>query len=316
MQPPQPYQDEQDLQRMLQLLVEGRLAGNGSYYVHTGDLKWWLYYPAEPFRWLESIFLWYRPDGELLAWVFFSLKYRSFDLFVQPALHATCEHEAMLGWSVERLTGLVRSLGGQEICTLGVLADDWVQARMLAGLGFVRAQDFMNLLVRPLDGPLPDPAMPDGFSVRPVAGVQEAERRAAASHAAFASPLPFEAYCQRYVDFMRSPAYVPEHDLVVASPDGRFAAFCIIWTDPLNRVGLFEPVGTHPDFQRLGLGKAVMAEGLRRLQAQGMRSAIVGAEHDNPAALRLYQSLDFLVVNKICTYARPIRQGIDGNRSF
>jgi ribosomal protein S18 acetylase RimI-like enzyme len=30
---------------------------------------------------------------------------------------------------------------------------------------------------------------------------------------------------------------------------------------------MFEPVGTHPDFQGQGLGKAVMTEGLRRMQA-------------------------------------------------
>jgi ribosomal protein S18 acetylase RimI-like enzyme len=58
-------------------------------------------------------------------------------------------------------------------------------------------------------------------------------------------------------------------------------------------VGLFEPVGTHPDFQRHGLGKAVMAEGLHRMQAAGMRRAVVGFDPTNVAARALYTSLGF-----------------------
>jgi len=61
----------------------------------------------------------------------------------------------------------------------------------------------------------------------------------------------------------------------------------------VNRVGLFEPVATHPDFQGQGLGKAVMAEGLHRMQAAGMTRAIVGFDPNNKAALALYTALGF-----------------------
>ncbi len=84
-----------------------------------------------------------------------------------------------------------------------------------------------------------------------------------------------------------------------AAPDGRIAAFCIAWLDPLNRVGLFEPVGTHLDFQRKGLGRAVVFEGLRQLRAAGMQTAIVGAESDNPPAYHLYVSVGFRSIYKI-----------------
>ena len=40
------------------------------------------------------------------------------------------------------------------------------------------------------------------------------------------------------------------------SQDGRGASACTIWFDPVNAVGLFESVGTHPDFRGKGLGKA------------------------------------------------------------
>jgi mycothiol synthase len=61
----------------------------------------------------------------------------------------------------------------------------------------------------------------------------------------------------------------------------------------VNAVGQFEPVGTHSDFQRQRLGKAVMSEGLRRMKAAGIRRAIVGFDPNNVAALALYTSMGF-----------------------
>ena len=39
-----PYRDERDLEAMRNLLMAGRKVNNGSYYIHPGDLNWWLYY--------------------------------------------------------------------------------------------------------------------------------------------------------------------------------------------------------------------------------------------------------------------------------
>jgi mycothiol synthase len=56
---------------------------------------------------------------------------------------------------------------------------------------------------------------------------------------------------------------------------------------------LFEPVGTHPDFQGQGLGKAVIAEGLRRMKAAGMRRAVLVFDPTNVAARALYTAMGF-----------------------
>jgi ribosomal protein S18 acetylase RimI-like enzyme len=301
---------------MSALLVEGRRAANGSYYVHSGDLKWWLYYPSSKFDWSKTIFLWEEPGEELQAWVYLSLDWRTFDLFVRPDLLGSLEHDDLLGWAEVQLGRLLRDRNGVEIRTMWVLEDDRVMVSLLERRGFTRIEGYMDYLERSLIGSLPARSLPVGFVVRPVAGEFEVGRRASASHAAFSSRLPFEAYRLRYLDFMRSPAYDLERDLVVVAPDGSFAAFCIFWLDSANRVGLFEPVGTHPDFQRKGLGGAVMAAGLHRLQVEGMRSAIVVAEHDNPAALRLYESLGFRVTNRFRTYVKPIGCVAHGNGSF
>ena len=113
------------------------------------------------------------------------------------------------------------------------------------------------------------------------------------THGAFRPYDDWESYWAEYAKFISSAVYHGERDLFVRSPDNQGASACAIWFDPVNAVGLFEPVGTHPDFQGKGLGKAVMAEGMRRMKAAGMRRAIVGFDPNNAAALALYTSMGF-----------------------
>ena len=56
----------------------------------------------------------------------------------------------------------------------------------------------------------------------------------------------------------------------------------------------------------MGLGKAVMLEGLRRLQKLGARVAFVTAVHDNLGARRLYESLGFETVNRERLYGKKL----------
>ncbi len=53
------------------------------------------------------------------------------------------------------------------------------------------------------------------------------------------------------------------------APDGTYAACCIVWHDEVNRVGHLEPLGTHPDYRRMGLATQIQFEGMRRLQTLG-----------------------------------------------
>jgi ribosomal protein S18 acetylase RimI-like enzyme len=69
---------------------------------------------------------------------------------------------------------------------------------------------------------------------------------------------------------------------------------------------LFEPVGTHPDFQRQGLGKAVLREALRCLRENGMHSAIVSTAADNEPAIKLYEAAGFRVANSLVIYQKSI----------
>jgi ribosomal protein S18 acetylase RimI-like enzyme len=65
-------------------------------------------------------------------------------------------------------------------------------------------------------------------------------------------------------------------------------------------------VGTHPEFQRRGLGRALLYYALRRMQAAGMETAIVGTNEGNDAAISLYQGVGFQRANRLRLYSKAI----------
>lgn len=89
------------------------------------------------------------------------------------------------------------------------------------------------------------------------------------------------------------PGYRQELDLIAVAPDGTGASGCTCWYDDANHAGEFEPVGTSNAYQRMGLGKAIVTEGLRRLHTMGATQAIVQTNITNTAAIALYQSCGF-----------------------
>lgn len=298
----------EDREKIRQVLVQGRQAENGSYYVHIGDLNWWLYYVKPGGNPWQHIYLWDNPRASepLRGWALLSPEWSAFDVFVQPALRGNPQAWQMYDWAEEQAAKRARHQKMKEIRTMWVSDRDDALIFHLERRGFKRSQSYMNQYVRWLEGPLVAPTLPEGFYVRRMSGERETPTRAAASHAAFESEMPMESYLQRYLTFMRSPVYRPELDIVAIAPDGNVAAFCQGWLDFTNRVGLFEPVGTHPDYRRLGLGKAILTEGMRRMVAYGMRTVIVCADHDNHAAQRLYRAAGFQLDRRLLTYIKQV----------
>ncbi len=292
------YEGMHDLYAMMDLLAEGRKADNGTHYVHRGDLAWWLFYTdVAPEAWQSHIRLWMQ-DDRLIGWALLSPEEDAFDVFVIPELRGDACEDEMLGWAVEQMSA-------QEIVqNTWVAEDDDVRMRWMEQNGFAREQFHMVHFQRSLSGPLDGPSLPEGFSIRASRGEEDAQLRSVCSSAAFGSTRPFDEYWPRTLRFMQSPVYVPEHEIFVVAPNGEVASYCIIWTDDVSKVGHFEPVGTHPEYQRKGLGKCLLYEGFRRLKAEGMGQADLCTNYNNPPAHALYESVGFRIDKHLLTYKK------------
>ena len=117
---------------------------------------------------------------------------------------------------------------------------------------------------------IPELELPEGFQLLSMAEENDIEKRREIFGRGFNHEDPKEwpsAYSYR--ELQRAPDYRKEHDLFIVAPDGTYAACCIVWCDEVSRVGHLEPLGTHPNYRRLGLAKQIQFEGMRRLQALG-----------------------------------------------
>lgn len=85
--------------------------------------------------------------------------------------------------------------------------------------------------------------------------------------------------------------YRADLDCVAEAADGSFACFCLAWLDEETRVGELEPVGTHPDHRRRGLGTAVCRFALQRLREEGAERAVVYSVEGFGGGTALYESL-------------------------
>jgi ribosomal protein S18 acetylase RimI-like enzyme len=65
--------------------------------------------------------------------------------------------------------------------------------------------------------------------------------------------------------------------VAVVAPDGNFAAYCGMWYDREAGYAVIEPVATDPAYRKMGLGKAVVLEGVRRVGELGAKMALVGS---------------------------------------
>jgi mycothiol synthase len=304
---PRHYQDGHDLLAMRNLLITGRKANNGTYYIHTGDLSWWLYYPPLEGDFWDHIYLWEDPaqPSQLLGWALISPDWVGFDVYVQPELRGSLQANEMYLWAEEKAIQIAHARGKTTIYGLWILHDDEVLDNLFRQRGHRLARGYVHL-TRNLDEMIRPVQISGDFLVRECRGEPEVFARAKAQHAAFNSTAPFERYLERFRNFMRSPVYDQRLDIVAVTPDRQIGSFCIVWMDAVNQVGLFEPVGTQPDLQRKGMGRAVMLDGLRRLQAGGMRQAIVSTFEDNRVAIKFYQSVGFQIVNQLGTYEKDV----------
>jgi GNAT superfamily N-acetyltransferase len=301
-----PYNGFQDFVIMTSILAVGRKTSKRPYYVHTGDLSWWMFYgDYDDTHWHEYVQVWER-DGHPIGWSLIDPDWYSFDVNLLPEMRGTVESSYILDKTIHRLTEAVRERGGQEIRTVWVSEYDSDRIEQLERRGFIQGDDFMWYLEHPLNARIPALNLPQDYVIRPVRGEGEIQRRAAAAYDVFGLRRRFDDYYPRYQRFMASPVYNPDFDLVTESPNGDFASFCIVWPDPVNHIGLVDPVGTVSAFRCQGLGRAVLTAGLHRLKTWGMNQAMTCIDGGDPATLQRYQEVGFEIKHKLLTFAKEV----------
>ncbi len=296
------YRDADDVAALQAFNAAAIAETSGCGFLHPGDIPHRLFNGNKLFDPAEVLTIWEDGRG-IAAWVLVSAGHRGFDAQVRPDLRGGAFERDVLRYGE---TEIVRLAHHHEIeCDRLVdtpFRDDVVRIGLLAELGWRRdGEPPWALNERSLTA-LEDPVVPEGYAVRSVRGVAEAGVVAEVHAASFGS----EWTAGLYRKVMESPGYEPEREFVVETERGSLAAFTVTWLDRVNQTGLFEPVGTHRDHRRRGLGKALLLFAMRRMAEAGMSRAQVVNEGTNPASAALYRSAGFSPRYLLDGYTKPI----------
>jgi ribosomal protein S18 acetylase RimI-like enzyme len=258
----------------------------------AGDLHWWMYQHTDKLAEVR-IALW-EDAGRLVGWTWLWLPGTLF-AHVVPEHRAGAVFEAMLDWLDEHA-----GAAGAEHLDVDVMAAHTGQRELVERRGYrLVPHELMEHLVGDLQA-LDRASPPAGFVLRPVSLPHDLAARVDVHRTAFA---PSRLTAESYRAVAARPPYRPDLDWVAVAPDGRFAAFCLVWLDEENGVAEMEPVGTHPDFRRLGLARAVCLAALGAARERGARTGLVYAVGGAPS-VALYEGLGFRAVTRHLTYRR------------
>ena len=271
------YGDEEDFWRIRGFLREAYLLHERRPRVwHVARLDYWRWHVIENCQIGDPVedmtFLCETAKGQIAAVLNQEGRGEAW-LHVHPALHsgydtATLEEE-MLAVAEERLAGTTPE--GRRRLQVWAGERDAARQALLAARGYSKGDWPDHKRRWSSDRDIPAGRPPAGYTVCSLGDASELPARSWLSWRAFHPDEPDEDYegWEGYRNIQRCPLYRRDLDMVAVAADGELAAFCTLWYDDVTRSGYFEPVGTEPNHQRRGLGRAVMCEALRRLQRLG-----------------------------------------------
>jgi ribosomal protein S18 acetylase RimI-like enzyme len=275
------------------LLHRARLADADAGLWEAADLQWWWRRPRVTDD-VDQLF-WVDDAGPVAAVVLTDWG-RSWgcDCVLVPGPPAV-PLAAVWGRALEA----VELLRPPEVETL-VRDDDTALRRLVTASGFAVTDERSGICWMDAGSRPPVAALPYGFAI-----VDRAE----------ATDLPHPmrhrngtAVQTRLLD---CSLYDPALDLAVRDPDGRTAGYALFWFDPLTRVGLVEPMRVEDGFQRRGLARAMLTEGLERLARRGAGRLKVG--YTTGPARALYEGAGFRTTVSCHTYR--VRRVVPMNQS-
>ena len=244
-------------------------------------------------EWQQHLRLWRDENGKLVAVAFAHDNHR---LRKDPEQYAFIIHPAHKQLAEELLDWTESNIAPEiEIMQSNVTLIDLVQSR-----GYICSNDFMIAREKELaDTPCEPIYLPQGYSI---AILQESEWQNyfRAVHSVFNMMDTVEAFSS----IQQGPSNVHEFHLNVVTEKNEIAAFCSVWLDRENNIAEFEPVGTVPQFQKRGLGVALIAYACNRLREIKCPYVKVESWSESVGANKLYSVCGLIDRDRIYSWKK------------
>jgi len=274
------YSDDRDHVRVVEFLREA--------FAKTGSLENWL-----PPRFENNsrdmdpgIRVW-EDDGEIVG---LTVPEKPFVYFVQ--LHP--DYMGLYGEMVEWIEEYSRANKGEEPevkLSIIELEGNPEKELVLHDRGFTRGRIYGIFRIRDVDAPIPDYELSEGFTVRSADPELDFDEIARCIRQVFGHG---EWFTREILDKIAATSmYQQDLDLVVVDKDGKIVSFCTFRLDSPSGITELEPMGTLAEYRSIGIGRALLCEGFRRLRKYNPSLLYIGGAANTPAANRLYEVTGF-----------------------
>ena len=236
----------------------------------------------------SSIFIWETEDGQIAA-ALNAIVQGEARLHIHPRFRSLQLQDEMLTQAED---ALFTTEDGTPFVYLPVDSDDSLLHETLISRGYKKNEGRSNKWRRDLEATILEVKIPAGYTIRSMGGPEEHPARSWASWHAFHSDEPNENYDGDFSwvhNIQSAPLYRRDLDVVAVAPNGDIASFCTIYYDDTTRSAVCVLVGTAAEHWQRGLGKAVITEGMKRLQRLGCTRVFATAF--DPPANALYGSV-------------------------
>ncbi len=232
----------------------------------------------EPLEYFTSrAHLWRRDEGKLAGFLIRD------NFLVYPQVRYDCRNlEAeMFDWAENNWGG--------EKAQINTMVYDWdcERQKLLTQRGYENHGAIEDVRIYDLARTYPQVNLPPGFSITSMVELGDAKARVDLENSIWGAALD-EAW---FRGKSSAPSYLPDWDLVAISPDGKPVAANLVWQYPENQAAEIDPLGTHPEYRKRGLARALVLESFMRLSASGVRYAYIASYTQNLIVSQFYASL-------------------------
>ena len=178
------------------------------------------------------------------------------------------------------------SLCGPEGMRIVARDDDTEMQSLLQARGYVPSGDCeCDMLLRPSMDP---PVLPKGFSFTDMSQRYDLFQYGRVLWKGFNHEIDgqgtFEESLASRQNAPESEMKRPHVDLslkiAAVAPDSSFAGYCGMWYDAAVDFAVVEPLAVVPECRKLGIGRALVLEGARRVAAMGAKRVLVGSSQE------------------------------------
>jgi ribosomal protein S18 acetylase RimI-like enzyme len=269
----------------------------------------------------KDLRIWFDEAGNLVAfgqiWTEFpedENQVEGFTYFrIHPEVRQTAIPDEVMNWLERRLVELGAEHNRMPQLRGGSRDFDTFSRNMFEKHGYTIVRYFFKM-ERDLSQPIAEPVFPEGFTLASNSGDDYVEKWVECYNQSFIDHWGFHPKkVEDHKHWLKDDKYRPELDLIGVAPDGTFAGFSFLTIDPDDnernnrKWGWVNLLGTRRGFRKIGLGKALLLNGLKVIKANGMDTAVLGVDAANPSgALGLYESVGFRTTMTSVAYKKDL----------